>query len=805
MAKKKKNLDISNLDFSGIQNPNSQNMDMTNPAVENTTLTSEQIEQVQKEIDKEEQFGDRPVSAAVAGAARGLTFGISDQVLVKSGLIDEVTLREIEERNKAASLGGEILGVAAPLVATAGTAAPAVGAGTAARGAAAGIRVAGTGVRAAARAGEFAEIITAKALKKVIEDTGKKKFAQEVIKKAIPRAAGSAVEGTFYGAGKLISEEALGRAEINAENVASAAGAGALFGAAGGGIFGAAEALVPIVKNSKIVDYAVKKLKPADDNINAWKLSGKSTAQIAKLKEKNPTIYENASDYIKRRNVLKVTDNTETFFKNVNDDVANLGKEIGKTLNKVDDQIKINPNLAPTKHDIGIAIRDRLTTLKESFKGVPLQESKKAINRINKDIKNVENTLIKSRDKISGTELHELKLKFQEQAKWDKKGILPLNEKIARESSRAVRDKLLELADNVSIADNQLGKQLRQQNVDYGTATELLSTLESKAIKESERSLLDLKDGILAGLSTATGIPGLGAAVIATKKFAESDFRRKLSILSDVEKRIQTVGNKIDKTISNFESKKLRVLPITSTKILLDSHISRKLETPSVKPKDKVEAITNIRQNLETLETNPELMVKKSIVATKRLENAAPNIAQNVNMIFNRALGFLKEKVPAPITAPGTLTLIKKEYKPSTSEISKFERYLHAIENPLEALEQMESGRLSREAVEAIKTVYPEMYAEIQEKAMASIAENPEKYDYNKRLQIGVLLDIPADSSLLPQNILELQKQFNIAEQEREQEIADNRAAVNTTVGGINKIDKADRAQAQSERTITRK
>ena len=72
----------------------------------------------------------------------------------------------------------------------------------------------------------------------------------------------------MYGVGKLISEDALGNAEFNAENVIAYGGQAALWGGAIGGFFGvaptvgkAASLMVPVVKNNKIVNYVTKPIK----------------------------------------------------------------------------------------------------------------------------------------------------------------------------------------------------------------------------------------------------------------------------------------------------------------------------------------------------------------------------------------------------------------------------------------------------------------------------------------------------------------------------------------------------------------
>ena len=210
-------------------------------------LTDNEMDEVAEEIRLEKEFGDKGLRTFVESAASAASFGLSDQALVKfGGEKMREALRERRERNKAAALAGEAAGIIAPSIGTGGTSLAAKGLSA--------------GVKTAAKAGTAAERITAKQLAKIAQQTGKNKLATDVITKSISKTAGSAVEGAFYGAGELVKEDALGTSDFNAENLIASAGTGAAIGGTLGGIFGTAEAIVPIIKNNKIVDVVSKKI-----------------------------------------------------------------------------------------------------------------------------------------------------------------------------------------------------------------------------------------------------------------------------------------------------------------------------------------------------------------------------------------------------------------------------------------------------------------------------------------------------------------------------------------------------------------
>jgi hypothetical protein len=138
------------------------------------------------------------------------------------------------------------------------------------------------------------------------------------------------------------------------------------------------------------------------------------------------------------------------------------------------------------------------------------------------------------------------------------------------------------------------------------------------------------------------------------------------------------------------------------------------------------------------------------------------------------------------------MDMFKKPRPPSQHDLAIFQRYLQAVENPESVFKDMEAGRLSHESAEALRAVYPNLFSQLRDKTMEFISENP-KLPYNKKLQLGVLLDIPTDESLLPQNVLGLQSMFAPSQ-------ADEQGAVRSTVAGTKQLDIASREQTDVER-----
>ena len=199
------------------------------------SLAPEEVITDERNKIEQDSIGNEAL-AGLAGAARGLTFGISDQLLTKTDLVDPETLRKFREYSPTASIGGEIVGAIAPILLSGGAGAVAKGASLAptallARGTLATEQaVAGgltRGIRALTSAAEGGSKLASTAIGKGLS----KKLVQEAMQQA-PKVASQAMEGAIYGAGMAVTEDALGERELNAESLLSSMGTGALFGAA---------------------------------------------------------------------------------------------------------------------------------------------------------------------------------------------------------------------------------------------------------------------------------------------------------------------------------------------------------------------------------------------------------------------------------------------------------------------------------------------------------------------------------------------------------------------------------------------
>ena len=120
---------------------------------------------------------------------------------------------------------------------------------------------------------------------------------------------------------------------------------------------------------------------------------------------------------------------------------------------------------------------------------------------------------------------------------------------------------------------------------------------------------------------------------------------------------------------------------------------------------------------------------------------------------------------------------------------------MEAIENPLSALEDLKAGTLTSEKVEVLKYMYPNIYTTIQNQVMQKVMGSSKPIPYQKRLQLGILLDVNTDESLKPENIAGLQM---ILHNNKEQQPQNSQGP--KLRAGVKNLSKADRLETDSNK-----
>ncbi len=174
-------------------------------------------------LDRKDKYGDgweNYLGAAVTGAARGATLGMSDVALRE--ILGRERMKTWREELSGTSTAAEIAGAILPTVFTGG----AGGAATGARALKAGDALLAS--RGAFKAGVYAEKALANSA--VLSRAADKGLALKIVSSSFPKAVGGALEGAAFGAGTSLTEAMLGDPDEASEMFLANIGYSALFG-----------------------------------------------------------------------------------------------------------------------------------------------------------------------------------------------------------------------------------------------------------------------------------------------------------------------------------------------------------------------------------------------------------------------------------------------------------------------------------------------------------------------------------------------------------------------------------------------
>lgn len=143
------------------------------------------------------------------------------------------------------------------------------------------------------------------------------------------------------------------------------------------------------------------------------------------------------------------------------------------------------------------------------------------------------------------------------------------------------------------------------------------------------------------------------------------------------------------------------------------------------------------------------------------LTSEAPMFATSYATRVATAVHYLQSQMPKDRPPENMLQAhLEKPRAPNDMELARFARVLHAIDKPMEILDLMGRNRLSRDAVQAVKAVYPGIYQEMRDKLIENVGKAKKPLSYDKLLQLGIMFDAPLLPSMDPKAVNAFQLEF---------------------------------------------
>lgn len=214
--------------------------------------------------------------------------------------------------------------------------------------------------------------------------------------------------------------------------------------------------------------------------------------------------------------------------------------------------------------------------------------------------------------------------------------------------------------------------------------------------------------------------------------------------------------------------------------------------------KSKQQAYRARMQELSQSATNPTRLTERIVGRVGQMEQVAPRTAQAVAGAASNAAAFLYSKAPKDPLPP--MPGVKREYQPPDSEIDKWSRYVEAVDDPMAVLDHVRDGTLTREHVEAIKTIYPKLYTKMVTELVGQLDELESTAPYKDRVQLSVLFDVPFDVTMDPSFVRSMQELYETpGAVEQAGGPADQAAPSGPTLKSIRELTLPNRMQSRAQ------
>lgn len=817
------------------------------------------------EAEKEKQYGDTGAAAraALEGAARGSTFGLSDLVLTKLGA-DAEGMKERKERNPVAAIGGEL--ASAALLNPLGS-----------------LGIAG---KVAGRAGKAIDLLAkgAGAAPKALSgaagllERGIVKAAGEgLLARATAKAASMALEAEAFNIAHNLSEAALGEKDITAERLLANSGSALALGAGigfampiAGKVAGAAatkakESLdkASALLREKILPAAGKAAVEPVAGVSAA-LSGTNKGELVSMldapftpagAEMRKKLLEGVTPESREAVAREFTDSVKASFDETRAAMKASFKEARPQ--------EIEKLLADVPID-GAA--KKATQMLDGAKGMLAEmraqpdvfTQKGLISKLEQAVTGFEKQVALGGDKITTAELFNLTDDFKrtldkQVGKWGKnispeamdsvdmarnvrglvKGFLEDGEAFGEAAVRqqafnsaaaahfeAEKEFLRLFGEKTgttrSLSPTKIDTFLRQVGIAKGTAKEsalqrwletsknlteqMAKSHELAGLKTFDKagleSLLEkslkargVADEQLAALNrlnqvaptrTIVGMPGITgiAQSMAQTLSSPSALVKTLStaegIALNTTKRISSAVDAFmsgaKKAAKGLPSPRPVIAPLSVNALGGRSFGTATDERGRKKNENKVAAFKRQFAELSKQVADPTGSAMKLDDGFTGMGDHAPQLRAALVAKQLTAAQFLHDKAPKDPNEGLSLNPLIDDWQPSDAELAKWERYAAAVADPLSVVEEMQQGMITPEGVEALRTVYPAVYTEVQQAFATRIGELRQQLPYKERLNLSTLMDLPVDPSTTPQFVAAMQAAHGQAIQEEQQQ-----------------------------------
>lgn len=684
-------------------------------------------------LQKEREHGAEDLLTFAERAVGSATFGGSDWLArqLAPDYADDMQARA--EVNTAASTIGNIAGAVAPALLSGGTSLLARG----------------------------ASVIPSGALARMSAKIAAQEFGEKALTKGasklISQGIAGALEAGAHGAGQYISDTSLKGQEFSAQALAGTSAMAALTG----GIAAPAIGLAGSLASKGAGSLARKVMGGASKEATEAGLEGVANRSALKaFLGQNKKAFKTLSEG--KRGVSKVDASKWLRDHGIVDGLPSrtgmaerTANKLGELQSQLDDMVK----RLDGSGDSGIRAADVADSIKKKI-------GEEFSTAAEKDIKHqIESYLGDLVDQYGDEPIsfaNAAKERGAVQARVFRAGNPDARTKLAHKEAGRIWNEIIDEKANKLLPGHGLGDEYKKIRKEYSTGKTLFDFVEDRLQGDQANRLLSMSDhqiGVGAGVAGAMARGAVGdvtglamsalqgvAAAVTNKGIREYgntvsyNVANQLSRMKAMNSSVANITSKINDSVSRFYAE----TPGTTARVV-GIGAARSL----IKSSDIADKIDRIRLMAE----NPEKLQEAIVHQTTGLADLDPDMATGVGETLARGAGHLAANLPQPIN--GHEEMYAESYKPRyrPSDLKSFARRLRAVENPETVLDDIKSGTLHKEGVEAIRDVYSAMYEDIAMKLAEGMSRSKSKIQYSKKVQLSLWFGQPMDPSMTPEAI----------------------------------------------------
>ena len=703
-------------------------------------------------------YKDAGVSSFLLGVADSLSFGTSNYMLTRSGLVDKSTIEAISRYNPKSHLLGEIGTDIATVLLSGGTS------------------LLGKGIAKGARRGLGKSLRYAPT--KLIDNLGddaykwaSKRIDNQLGKKVSGFGTKVALESGAFSVRQDLSDVAIEDRETTIgefserlfTNAANNSVAGLIFG----GSLGAAGHLVgPVLKRGgkwikgQLPETNLRKL--INEDIKGWDKAKSESAETLPPGPKSRAYAaepETLSSVVKQAyddktlkggldingdDILKAIDNGIT--QRV-DDITEVVRKAGSSgiiskggsneavvVNVIDDMLS-NPSF--DVDELGFLRRQAIELSKDSGNDtlLNLTDLKRIRTRIGKNIFGKPKYDVKSAQHEYYTRLFD---EYSEQMKatFDQTGFEGLGSQfeLVDDQVRALRN-IKEAAQVQSKGSAFTLEKLFNKFIGRG-----LGTLATDLV---------LPGGVIVGGVAQESLRKVG-------KFGKEQAFKKI-VLQDIDSALVNFDKVLPEAVEGFFKKN----KFGTSKVISN------LVANYGKGEERIENYNKIKDDLGEFLDNPDKLIQNVENGLKPVSGVFPEVANTMAAQAGIVANYLRDNL---ISEPLSGNMYgRNQHIPSDLELDKFFEKYEIATNPMSAFDAIKNGQMSHNMMDALRKNWPYIHNTLLEHVTDYVVANQPKLTYNTKVGLGIITGLPFEPSMQPQNVAFFQRAIIEAGQKGQQ------------------------------------